>query len=320
MRLNLSSPILTLSVLLFGTSGLAAAPDSGKELPRPELWVDALRGEPVALEELIADLQTVRAIYLGEYHTIARHHRLQEEVLQDLVKSGKRLVLAMEQFEFYQQPILDRFNDGEIKLEDLIRETNWAKRWPAYTNYLPLLTLAARNKIPLLALNARAETIRAIGRGGLAKLTPEQRQELPNQIVTEDPVYEKLLTRVLGVHMSFDPQKLKPVFEAQVARDESMASRLAAYLTSPAGQARAALIICGRGHCEYGLGTPARLARQLPEIQQRIILFSESGDLQLSEQERKQAREVEVSHEFLRQLGRPPADYFQITEAKAQVR
>jgi hypothetical protein len=48
---------------------------------------------------------------------------------------------------------------------------------------------------------------------------------------------------------------------------------------------------------------------------QRIVLFSESGDLHLTEQERKQARTVEVTHEFLRELGRPPGDYFHITQA-----
>jgi len=39
--------------------------------------------------------------------------------------------------------------------------------------------------------------------------------------------------------------------------------------------------------------------------------------LHLTEEERKQARAIEVSHEFLRELGRPPGDYFHVTEAMA---
>ncbi len=54
----------------------------------------------------------------------------------------------------------------------------------------------------------------------------------------------------------------------------------------------------------------------MPGARQRIVLFSQSGDLELSDQERKQAREVEISHEFLRELNRPSADYFQITAGK----
>jgi hypothetical protein len=56
----------------------------------------------------------------------------------------------------------------------------------------------------------------------------------------------------------------------------------------------------------------------MPGIRQRIVLFSESGDLSLSEAERKQAREIEVPHEFFRELGRQPADYFHVIKPATQ--
>src|SRR5262249_11746271 len=129
-----------------------------------------------------------------------------------------------------------------------------------------------------------------------------------------DSTYERLLNQTLSVHMAFDPKKLKPVFEAQVARDETMAARLSEYLESSAGHDRIALVICGRGHCEYGLGTPQRVERRLLKILQRVLLFSESGDSELTERERKQAREVEISHQFLREIGRAPGDYVHVVE------
>ena len=91
----------------------------------------------------------------------------------------------------------------------------------------------------MLALNARAETIRAVARKGLSGITPEQRKELPQEIVLDDPVYERVLNQSLAVHMAFDPQKLRPVYEAQVCRDETMASHLTEYLgfSSRQGQA-----------------------------------------------------------------------------------
>jgi hypothetical protein len=116
--------------------------------------------------------------------------------------------------------------------------------------------------------------------------------------------------------MAFDPTQLGAAFEAQVARDETMAERLAQFLASPAGRDRTALVVCGRGHCEYGLGTPARVSRRVPGIGQRIVLLSESGDLRLSEQERQQSRQIEVSHEFLRELGRSLGVYFHLTSLK----
>ncbi len=299
---------LTILVLASGCSTLPRA-EQPVAADRPALWVDPVRGEPVTFAQLLDELQQARVIYLGEHHTITRHHELQNAILDGLAQRGVKLVLALEQFEFMAQPALDRFNAREIDLNQLIAETDWSKRWRGHTNYHSLLNAARRHDIPVLALNARAETIRAVGRQSLTNISAEQRAELPQEIVTDDPVYERLLTRVLGVHMAFDPQKLRPIFEAQVARDETMAARLTEYLASPAGQGRTAIVICGRGHCEFSLGTPDRVARRMPDAKQRIVLFSQSGDLQLSETERQQAREIEVPHQFLRDLGRPAADF-----------
>lgn len=300
-------------LLLGGCSTSSRGPANGASPRRAALWVDAIEGEPVSFQSILEDLRQARVIYLGEVHSIPGHHELEKEVVEGLSGQGVKLVLAMEQFEFFTQPALDRFNSGAIDLAGLVRESEWDKRWSAHTNYHALLAEARAQGIPVLALNARAETIRAIGRAGLANLKPEQRRELPEQIVTEDPLYERWLDKVLGVHMAFDPNKLQPAFQAQVARDETMAERLSAFLNSPGGGQRTALVICGRGHCQFGLGTPARVARRLPGISQRIVLLSESGDLRLSETELRQSRDVEISHEFLRELDRPPGDYIHVT-------
>lgn len=300
-------------VLASWMAPLSAADHNTRSHGRAVLWVDAVRAEPVDVEDMLDDLKDARVIYLGEVHSIPRHHQAEREVLEALVKQGK-MVLAMEQFEWTAQTALDRFDAGTIDLKALLRETDLAKRWPGYTNYVPLLEMAASHKVPVLALNAKAETIRATSRGGLAGLGARQRAELPQEIQLSDPTYERLLNQTLSVHMAFDPARLRPVFEAQVARDETMASRLAEFLNSPAGQGRSALVICGRGHCEFGLGMPERVERRIPKIAQRILLFSESGDLHLTENERKQAREIEISHQFLREIGRAPGDYLQVVE------
>jgi uncharacterized iron-regulated protein len=304
-------PLLAAALLMHSQLGQLWAQQPGPPV-RAALWIDALRGEPLAQAEMIEDVEKARVTYLGEYHTIQRHHQLEVQLLEALVQRGRRVVLAMEQFESAAQPGLDRFNSGTIDLDTLVQQTELPKRWPGYTNYLALLSSARTHGVPVLALNARAETIRAVGRSGLAGLPAEQRAELPESIQLDDPVYERLLTQTLAVHMAFDPKKLRPVFEAQVARDETMAARLSEFLASSAGRERQALVICGRGHCEFGLGTPARVERRMPGITQRVILFSESGDLQLSEEERKQAREIEIPHSFLKDLGRPAADYFHV--------
>ena len=304
-------------ILVLSLSSLASEPiktlSPGAQPPRCSMWVDAVEGEPVAFTNMLEDLSQARVIYLGEIHSIPRHHEVELQVLEGLAGRGRGLVLALEQFEAFNQPALDRFNSGALDLDALISETKLPKRWTGYTNYLPLIRAARSHQVPLLALNARSETIRAIGRHGLTSLAPDERSGLPAEIITDDPLYHKWLTKILSVHMAFDPNQLEPAFQAQVARDETMAERLVQFLGSPAGESRTALVVCGSGHCQYGLGMPARVNRRLPGVPQRIVLFSESGDLRLSEQERQQARSIEISHEFLRELGRPSGDYLQVT-------
>ena len=88
------------------------------------------------------------------------------------------------------------------------------------------------------------------------------------------------------------------------------------YLTSEAGRGRTAVVLCGAGHVAYALGTPARLRRRLPDAKDRILLLSESGDLVLTAEERAMARPITITHDQLRQIDRPIADYVHVTSLK----
>ncbi|NLY02225.1 MAG: ChaN family lipoprotein [Rhodopirellula sp.] len=309
MMQRLRIPLLTLLVC-----GMVA-PGSADDPCRCALWIDLYRGEPVAHTEMLDDLAAARVVYLGERHTLNRHHRIQAAVLEDLADRGVQLVVGLEQMEANQQPALDRFNLGAIDFDGLAKSTDWGRRWRGYDQYRPLLETARRLDIPVIALNARAETIRQVFRsGGIDKLPPDLRGELPAEVDLEDPDYEKTLRMQMMVHASVDEGMLRSMVEAQIARDEAMAAILADYLKSPAGQGRTALVICGAGHVAYGLGTAARVERRLPEIRQRIVLLSESGDVELSPEETAMAREIVITHEQLRQIARPIADYLHAKE------
>jgi len=43
----------------------------------PPIIIDVYAGEPVSEEMMMDDLAQVRVVYLGELHTISRHHELQ---------------------------------------------------------------------------------------------------------------------------------------------------------------------------------------------------------------------------------------------------
>jgi uncharacterized iron-regulated protein len=299
--------------LLVAFSALGAG-----EKNRLSLWIDIYQGEPVAFKELLDDLAQTRVIYLGERHTIQRHHDIQEQILTALAQAGRPLVLGLEQIESFQQPAVERYNRGEIDFDQLARAIDWAHRWPNYEQFRPILQSARKLGIPVLALNARAETIRRVAQsGGVGRLDRQSRKELPAEIQLDDPLYGKLLTLEMMVHASVNPETLRPMIEAQIARDEAMAETLSRYLNSQAGRGRSAVVLCGAGHVAYGLGTPARVRRRIPGVKDRIVLLSESGDLVLSPEEKAAAREITITHEDLRQIGRPVADYLHVISLKA---
>jgi uncharacterized iron-regulated protein len=304
---HMKAAAFAVTALLTATSAFAAEP--------ADFWLDLVSGDEAAPADVMADLAKADVVYVGEAHTIDRHHAIQLGVLQELAARGVPLALCMEQLEARDQAIIDRYNSGELNFDQLAQQMDWAKKWKNFADYRALCEFAHAHGIPLRALNAPAEIIRAVSRGGgLAKLPAEQRAALPADIQLDDPVYERRLNQQLAVHMALDPAKLRPVFEAQVARDETMAANIAAARTlkDADGRPRVPVVIVGDGHIRYGLGTPARVLRRLPGATDRIILATESGQLKLSDSDKAAMRDVSISHADLRAIGRPPGDYLRV--------
>jgi uncharacterized iron-regulated protein len=305
--------------LMLSTAAGAAEPAADSD--RHAFWVDPYRGESLSYDEVIEDLAEVRVVYLGERHRVERHHALQAQIIADLAARGQRLVVGLEQLEAPHQPSLDRFHAGELDFDQLAEATGWASRWPSYQQYRPVVEAARQAGAPLLALNARAETIRQVARGGgVAQLAEKLREQLPREMLLDDPPYERLLALHMHVHLAATPDRLRPMIEAQIARDEHMAEALAQYLQSPDGRDRMAVVICGVGHVSYGLGMPARVRHRIEGVTDRIVVFSESGDVTLTPEERAVSRPVTITHQQLRAIGRPIGDYLHITEPSPTAR
>lgn len=304
-------------VLLMALTACATAAEVDSD--RCSMWIDDCEGEPVRYERVLDDLATARVVYLGERHTIERHHALQAKILRDLSAKGLPLVLGIEMMEQPNQPALDRFNRGEIGFDALAEETGWAKRWRNFEQYKVVLEAAKEAGAPVVALNARAETIRAVARsGGLEGLDPQTRAELPEEIQLDDPVYRKTLEAPMQAHMAATPERLRPMIEAQIARDEAMADALCRFLKSNQGKGRTAVVVCGAGHVSQGLGTPARVRRRMPELTERIVIFSASGDVKLSKEELATVRPVHLPRKEVRSVNLRVADYLHVTSLREE--
>lgn len=278
-----------------------------------DLWVDLVSGDELANSDVLDDLATAGAIYVGETHTIARHHAVQLWLLQELFARRVPLVLCLEQLEASDQPAVDRYCRRETDFDIFAREIKWESKWRNYLDYRLLCEFAKQHGIPIQALNAPPDLIRAVSRGGgVAALAAEQRSQLPADLNLEDPLYEKLTNLHLAMHMAAEPAKLRPMFEAQLARDETMATNILSARRRHPGTTRVPFVVLGAGHMRYGLGTPAGVRRREPEIVERLVLVSESGQFRMSAEDKAASRETHISHTDLRAFGRPPADYLRL--------
>lgn len=318
---------LTCAALALLLSSCATAPRSphGRVAPAllapPEFWLDLTHGNEVSDAEVVADLATAGVVFLGESHTVKRHHDLQLDLLQKLFLKKVPLVLCLEQLEARDQPAVDRYNRREIDFATLAREIDWTNKWANYPDYEALCEFARAHRIPIRALNAPAATIRAVSRGGgLAKLPADLRAHLPAAIFTDDPVYERLMNLELAKHMALDPAKLRPVFEAQAARDETMAAQIVAArrIDTAPNQLRTAIVIVGAGHMRFGLGTAERVRRRDPGIVERLVILTESGQGGPTPAQKAQTREVSITHADFRAIAHPPADYVRVLPLSAQ--
>ncbi|MBD3177377.1 MAG: hypothetical protein GF320_19560 [Armatimonadia bacterium] len=278
-------------------------------------WLDMYHAEPTDGETLMDDLVQSEVIYLGETHSVDRHHALQTWVVEQLVAREVPFFLAMEQAEFFHQNHLDRYNAGDVDFDALVEAMDWESRWSNIQDYRQLIETAHAADAPIVGINARAETIRAIGRGGLESLGEVERGELPHQLWLGDPDYRRLLKLQLPVHAGMPEEVLDQVCDAQIARDATMADRIVRFMDTDEGEGRIAVVIAGSGHVSFGLGTPDRVRTLLPQVRDRIVLFTVSGELELSPQEEAMAAGVTITHEDLRSLGRTVADY---VHAKAE--
>ncbi len=304
------APRLLFTLFLLAACGpVVAGPDC------QALIMDMVMGEPVPMEVMLDDLATVRIIYLGEVHSIPRHHAVQLELLQLLAQGNTKPALGMEMFSQDQQSLLDKWQEGNSDTGHLMRDLG-REAWTNLKDYDSLLVRARDLKIPVVALNAPEGLVRKVSRNGVESLTESERRMLPSGYDTISPGSERLLRLRLRVHKAFQEKSLASVVMAQAIRDEAMAQAIVRFLASAQGQDRVMVVVAGAGHVNYGFGIPERVRKQI-DLSSRIVLLTESGELVLSEEEKRQAIPVEITHEDLRFIRSPIADYLHVTPLKA---
>ena len=226
--------------------------------------------QPITPQQLTAQLKGVDVVFLGEFHGNHASHWLQAQLQNLLYQQHPNQVLSMEQFNRDQQPILNRYLDGEIGEAYLVNE---APAWDNYTaSYRPLVEFAKQHFLPVIAANAPADTVRCIGRQGeayLEKLTTEEASLIAQQPLQEVEGYRALFMNFMDGSSHFDEGKANNSYLAQLSRDNTMAeSILKALQANPGAQV---IHTNGAFHSDKALGTVGALKRLDPTLNIKIL-------------------------------------------------
>ncbi len=275
--------------LLLGTVAtgcVAAASGAAPITPSPETLyraVDARTGELLNIAALAERVRSAEVVFFGEYHDDLVAHRIQLELVERLAADSAPRVLGMEMFERDVQPIVDDYAAGRI---DEVNFRAGSRPWSNYAaDYKPLVETAISAGWSIAATNlpqALASSIARYGLGALASVDLDTRRTAAAELqCPEDEYWVRFLEAMnsssaadSAAHATADPLLVR-TYEAQCARDETMAETIAALLHD-----RQVLHVNGSFHTDFHLGIVPRVLRRAPDADVLVISAFTVDDLE----------------------------------------
>ncbi|MBW6487986.1 ChaN family lipoprotein [Sulfurimonas sp.] len=221
----------------------------------------ALKPTPQKLNEVIDKIVKSRVVYVGESHMEFSSHLNQLKIIKAMYKNNPKLSIGMEMFQKQFQKYLDEFVLGKISEKEMIKKTEYFKRWKYdYELYRPIMLFVKENRIPIVALNIDREITKKVVGTGFDSLSKEQLAEVPNSINFDNEKYKEQLREVYGMHQAERFENFEQFYHAQLLWDESMAANMVLFLQKNPDYSMA--VLAGNGHVMHGYGIPSRAERR----------------------------------------------------------
>lgn len=244
-------------------------------------WINPQNGKILEKEELQDKIQSNRVILLGETHTNMEIHRWQLAVLSSICSYSTKISVGFEMFPSRLNSILAEWTEGQIlEKKEFLEKVEWDFVWKYDPNlYFPLFDFCRQNEIPMLGLNCRRELVSEVGKLGWENIPTEQWEGLtPSKPALLG--YIDYLTRI--TNQGEMPTKIpaERFVRAQQTWDRAFACNIAARIEEDPTQKIVGII--GRGHLEYGYGTPYQL-KDLGVQDVLVLLPTEKSEFTLKE-------------------------------------
>jgi uncharacterized iron-regulated protein len=226
-------------------------------------------GNQQQLDGLTGKLAENRAIFIGEVHDRLDHHQNQLRIIKNLYARYPDLAIGVEYFQHPFQSYLDDYIAGRIDEREMLRKTEYFKRWKLdYRLIQPIIAYAREKHIPVLALNVSDEIHNKVFKGGMKSLDSLELAQTPDDIL---PASAHYLQRLKSIYSSHPPSNNFGTFvEGVLLWDEYMAEHAAEYLKSHPRSRM--VVLSGMVHVMYGDGIPERLNRRLGSDQSTVLI------------------------------------------------
>lgn len=228
-------------------------------------WLQPNSGEFLNQSDFLLELAQKQVVLLGERHDIAEIHRWQLHTANYLHAYRSNMMMGFEMFPARVQPVLDEWVAGLLSTEAFLEKVEWSTVWGFPPEiYLPLFHFCRQMGVKMLALNCYRELVTRVGKEGWDAIPESMRDGLtPSAPPLEGhKAYLQSLTgnRFLDAEKQEIPDRF---IRAQQTWDRAFACNIAKALkeaetTSPDSPPLIIGII-GKGHLEYGYGTPHQL-------------------------------------------------------------
>lgn len=251
-------------------------------------WLSPATGERLAAGDLMRRLAGQDTVLLGERHDSAEIHRWQLHVTAALHLLRPDMRVGFEMFPRRLQPVLDEWVEGRLDTEAFIEKSGWCEVWgfPAEI-YLPLFHFCRQQKVRMLALNCERALVTRVGKEGWDAVPEEERDGL-TPAAPASAAYADYLAAVArrfsgqgGMPAGHGAGDLERFVRAQQTWDRAFACNIARALDAAGGERPPLVVgIIGRGHLEYGYGTPCQL-RDLGIRNNGVLLTSDRDEQDL---------------------------------------
>lgn len=119
---------------------------------------------PIELAEVDRRIAAADLVYVGDYHTLRMAQQAYLALLKSALKSGRRVVVALEFVETRHQATLDAFIAGKLAEKTFLARIGHPYRGPfdIWPGFAPILELARRRKLEVVAIDRRASGPRSL--------------------------------------------------------------------------------------------------------------------------------------------------------------